>query len=495
MKTKLLFTTMLIASFCLNAQEIQKRTITAFNKIDLSGATEVVYAHSDTFKLEVKANAKHFDKIITNVENGTLYIFTKVTFYSNSRIVVNVSGNNLNAIKISGASSLKSSTPLKNDSLSITISGASDANLVLENDYTKINQSGASNLNLSGTTNNLITQVSGASILKSYNLTSKQANIIATGASTAKIYVTDKLIANASGASSVKAKGNVNDIVANASTSSSIIKVLNDDTKKEINSFKVQNNDTIKNAYDNNLQDTITFILNKKRFIIIDVMDTTKKQDVNEDADDFKHWRGFSIGVNGYLSPSGSLSLDKKNNFMELNYSRSYNFQLNLFEHQFNIYKNYVKINTGFGFDFHSYSFNNKTILNADTSFTWGTIDSSNKYSYRKNKLRCTYLQVPLLLEFNTSNNPEKTFHIGFGVVGQYLISSRTKQKLEENNNRFTKTRKDNYNLNPLGAKALVYLGYKKLTVLAEYNLTSLFKTNQGVQLYPFALSVRLIPF
>ncbi len=483
MKKSIISLSLITSSFFLNAQDIQKRDISTFNKIQVSGATDVVYNNSDTLKLEVKTSAKQFDNLITKVENGTLFIYTKGNIYS--PIVVNVSGNNLSAVEISGASSIKSNTPLKKDSLSIIISGSSDAKLVLENDYTKITQSGASDLVLSGTTNNLTAQVSGASTLKSYSLTSKQANVTATGASTAKIFVTDKLVANAGGASNIKVKGNVNDIVANASSSSLITKILDDGSNK-------------KNIDDNNSKDSTFFNWKNKKFIVINLTDDDKNDSVKTrtlDNDDFKHWHGFSMGVNGYLNFENSLNMDKQFRYMDLNYSRSFNFQLNLIERQFNIYKNYVKINTGFGIDFHSYSFNNKTNLNADSSFTYGTIDSTNTFTYNKNKLRCTYLQVPLLLEFNTSNNPNKSFHIAVGVIGQYLITSRTKQTLEQNNNNFTKIRKDNYNLNPFGAKAHVNLGYKNVTVFGEYNLTSLFKANQGAQLYPFTFGVRLIPF
>jgi len=484
MKTLITSISLLTATFVTTAQDIQKREITNFTKIQISGATNVVYSNSDTLKLEIKTIVKQFDNLITVVENGTLFIYTKGTTYS--PITVNVSNNNLNALEINGASSFKSSTPLKNDSLNIIISGSSDAKLVLENNYTKIIQSGASDLNLSGSTNNLLAQVSGASTLKSYSLTSKNAFVTATGASSTKIFVTDGLVASASGASTIKVKGNVTNISANASSSSSITKILDDGTSKK-GTININSGD-----------DTTTFNWKNKKFII--VKNVNNQQDSLEDSkeeitNDFKHWQGFSMGVNGYLNFENSITLENKYNFMDLNYARSFNFQLNLFERQFNIYKNYIKINTGFGFDFHSYSFNNKTNLNADSSFTYGTLDSTNNFTYNKNKLRCAYLQVPLLLEFNTSNNPNKSFHIAVGVIVQYLITSRTKQVLEQNNNDLKKIRKDNYNLNPFGVKAHINMGYKNVTIFAEYSLTSLFKTNQGVQLYPFSMGVRLIPF
>ena len=106
-----------------------------------------------------------------------------------------------------------------------------------------------------------------------------------------------------------------------------------------------------------------------------------------------------------------------------------------------------------------------------------------------------TYLQVPLLVEFNTSTDPEKTFHIALGVVGQYRIASRTKQKFDDGTYEYKKVDKDSYNLNPFGVKAHVSLGYRSFTVFAEYSLTPLFQVNRGPELYPGAVGLRLVPF
>jgi hypothetical protein len=180
---------------------------------------------------------------------------------------------------------------------------------------------------------------------------------------------------------------------------------------------------------------------------------------------------------------------------MDLNYGRSFNFQLNLFERQFNIISNNLKLVTGFGFDFHSYDLSNRTNLDPDSSFTFGSIDATAGLKFRKNRLRCTYIQIPLLLEFNTRNNPLRTFHLAFGIVGQYLVSSRTKQVLEQQEYEITKVRKDSYNLSPFAAKAHVNFGYKRWTIYAEYSLTPLFQSGKGVELYPFSAGLRVLPF
>jgi hypothetical protein len=347
-------------------------------------------------------------------------------------------------------------------------------------------QSGASTLKLVGTSPNLFAEISGASTLKTYELSADKVTITTTGASTAKIFVNEKLIANASGASNIKIKGDAKDISAEASPAASITKTL-DQNKIDKSSSK----------------DSTVYNWKSKKIIIIDkgedgetYYDTVnvKHKYTNED---FNHWAGFSMGVNGYVGSNGSTLMPKPTNYLDLDYSRSFNFQFNLFERHLNIVRNNFKLVTGFGFDYHSYAFSRKTNLNPNTDSlgNFGSVDTSNTFSYKKNKFRNTYIQVPLLLEFNTSNNPNKSFHMAFGVIGEYLILSRTKQKLEQNNFDFTKERKDSYNLSPFAAKAHVNIGYRGFTAFGEYSLTPMFQKGKGPELYPFTVGVRLVPF
>ncbi|MBI2722618.1 MAG: outer membrane beta-barrel protein [Bacteroidetes bacterium] len=104
-------------------------------------------------------------------------------------------------------------------------------------------------------------------------------------------------------------------------------------------------------------------------------------------------------------------------------------------------------------------------------------------------------LQFPILLEFNIGRKPSKSFHIAAGVIGQFMISSKTKQKFEISGNEFTKIRKDSYNMSPFQVKAHASVGYSNFTVFSEYNITPLFSSGKGPEVYPFVIGVRLIPF
>lgn len=475
-KLKFLSLALLTGVLSCTAQKSEQRTLANYTKIDAGGALTILYTQSDSIMVEVSAKENELSRVETKVENGVLYIHNTGSF--SAPVTITIKGNNLRELVTSGSVAFKSVNAIKTTSLQIDATGASNIQLKSETQYLKTTASGASNLVLSGSTDELTTDLTGASSLNSYGLISKSVNVSTTGASKAKVYASTKAVANAGGASTIKIKGDPINIVTESTPAATITKV----NKPISDSDKSGNDSTI-------------FNWKGKKVIVINEED---KLSIKKDIDfksNFKHWKGFAWGVNGYFNANGGTNMLKPYQFMELNYPTSDNFQFNLMERQFNLSKNYVKLVTGFGFDYHMYSFANKTKLNADSSFTWGNIDSTNNFGYSKNKLRCTYLQVPLLLEFNTSNNPDKAFHIAFGVIGQYLIASRTKQVVEQNKYEITTVRKDSYNLSPFAAKAHVNLGYRGWTIYAEYSLTRLFESGKGPELYPFAVGLRMLPF
>jgi len=475
-KTSFLSILLLATFMSCRAQKTQERTIPAFDKIKLSGAINVIYTTSDTLSLIVKGKENELENIETHVENSTLVISGKGR--SHSELFVYVKNNQLKSLVASGAANFKSINAIKTDSLSFNVSGAAEVHAKVEAKKIKCIEDGAGSLVLSGTTDYFNAEVSGAANLRSYNLIAKEAVLLTSGAATAKIHVTEKLRATASSASDIKIKGDPKDVTIETSTAANVTRV------KDLSSNSGKSD-----------SDTTFFNWKSKKILVIGDLNDDEDDDSEDPAEDFKHWRGFSMGVNGFMNQGGDINLPDKYSYMDLDYRRSLNFQFNLIERQINLVNNNFKIVTGFGFDYHLYELANKTILDPDSSFTWGVIDSTDVYSYRRNKLRCTYLQVPLLLEFNTSNDPEKTFHIAFGVIGQFLISSRTKQVLMEGKNETTNVRKDSYNMSPFAAKAHVNLGYKNWTFFGEYNLTPLFQSGKGPELYSFTAGLRVIPF
>jgi hypothetical protein len=485
MKTKLITLALVTLGLQnIKAQVTQTREINPFTKIQASGAVKVIYTHSDTLGIKVKGEENEIGFVKTNVDDNTLYISTNGSFKES--IKVYVSHNGLKDLSMSGAVNFESRNTLKANEFNISLSGASNVDLEMNADKINSIQSGATSLKLAGTTNQFITESSGAASVKAFALNSKTTAVTTAGAASARVSASEKLTANATGASSIKFKGDAKDVVAEASTASSITKIVDENTSERIGK-----RDTTKGKYG----DSVVINIRAKRIVIFDknTKDTViKKKKI--DKDDFKHWQGLSLGVNGYLTPDADFSMAPKYDYMSLNYTRSINVQFNIFQKNWSIYKEYIQIATGFGIEWRRFMLDNKTTLNADSSFTWGVIDSTNTFKFTKNLFRSTLLQVPLLIEFNTNKNPKKAFHIAVGGVGQFAVGTRTKQKFERNNDEYEKIRKDNYNINPFVFKTHASIGYSNFTVFGEYNITSLFEKGKGPQLYPFTIGVRIIP-
>jgi len=202
--------------------------------------------------------------------------------------------------------------------------------------------------------------------------------------------------------------------------------------------------------------------------------------------DQFKYWEGLDIGVNGYMTPANSLTVQAGYPFLELDYARSRSIAWNIGQYNVHIVKNYVQLVTGIGLEWNSYAFRNNWSLDADSPLVTATEDNID---YSKNKLKTTWVNVPLLLEFNTSKNEEKSFHIAAGITGGYnIFRNRLKQEYSIDGTDSERKLKDDFNVNPFRYAATARVGIGKYSVYANYSLSEFFKENRGPALHPFSI-------
>lgn len=483
MKTLNYISLLSLLTLSVNAQDKLEKAVEPFSSITASGAVNIKYRISDTNQIILTGNDDDFSKIEFSNKENTLFVHSIGTI--KDPLTVTITGKNLNEVVISGASSFKVSQELQAAHFHINASGASNANVNVNSNSVKVMVTGASDVSLKGTTHVFDATIAGAATLKAYDLKADTCLVNASGASTAKLQIVQKANLNATGASTIKFKGEPKEISAEGSTSSKIMKIGADGSSA--NSIA---SDTTKSK--------TTFKFRGKNIIIIDgdnpKADSLRKATAHRDYTR-EHWQGLWLGFGGYTNPQMGFTMNNPNKYMELDYGKSFNFQWNLAQKNLNLYKKYIQLSTGVGFEFNNLSFENKTTLNPDSSFTAGIIDSTNQYSYLKNRFKQTYVTVPLLLNFNTNKKLKKNVHLTCGVVGKYLLNSKTKQILEKNGDEFTFRRKDGYNLSPFQLNAYASVGYRNFTVFAQYGLTELFKANKGPQVYPFAVGVRLLSF
>ena len=199
------------------------------------------------------------------------------------------------------------------------------------------------------------------------------------------------------------------------------------------------------------------------------------------------HWSGLELGVNALLNAQNTTNFSK-NPYWENDPAQSFSFNLNFAERKFDLYKHYVGVTTGLGINFNQFAFTNNYVLQSNKDSVFGVLDTV--YNYSKNKLKACYLQVPLLVEFNTKENSNKSFYLAAGLIGGIRLASKTKREGEVDGKNFEQKVKGVYSLNSFKVDATVRVGYAKWGAFATYSLIPLFETTKTVAVHPFTVGL-----
>ncbi|MTI30253.1 head GIN domain-containing protein [Xanthovirga aplysinae] len=207
--------------------EVRNRSIGEFSELSVGGAFEVILTQGNSYKLKVEATEEQHEKVITELRGDRLRIRyeSKRWEKNRSKITLYITYKNLEELNISGACHVKGETPLKGDHLGIEFSGASSANLELDVKSLKAKISGAGDLTLEGKADEQWVNSSGAGSYKALALESRKANVKSSGAGSIRVHVTEEFEANASGAASIRFKGNPEKFYANTTGAANVRQV------------------------------------------------------------------------------------------------------------------------------------------------------------------------------------------------------------------------------------------------------------------------------
>ncbi|MCB0760071.1 MAG: outer membrane beta-barrel protein [Flavobacteriales bacterium] len=227
---------------------------------------------------------------------------------------------------------------------------------------------------------------------------------------------------------------------------------------------------------------------------------------VKEEKNRIFHSGGrFDLGMNILFDANGSTDMTGDNQWLDLDYAKSLSWSYYPFDARLDIVDEYVQLGFGAGFEWRNYGLANnvnvypkmpiydstltEVVEYRDTTF--GVI--SDQFDFSKNRLRTTYLKVPLVLEFNTSTKDSKSFHVEAGVIGGWRLGSNIKQKFTEDGVDQKRKVKDDFNFNDFTLDATVRVGYGDVTVFANYGLTPLFADGRGPEIYPLTVGISIL--
>jgi len=241
-------------------------------------------------------------------------------------------------------------------------------------------------------------------------------------------------------------------------------------------------------------RDTAIVRIGKKDVTVIDHDGGTdifwgKGKHRKDNPDKFNgHWEGVEFGFNGFDKPNYSMYSIADKDFMSLNQGKSMELDLNFYELNISLAKSYVGLVSGMGLSFNNYRFENPYTIEKGQNMTLPVqLDPEN---LSKTKLAVTYLNVPLLLEFQIPvNQNEGRLFVNAGLIGGVKIGSHTKVKYGDTKDKD----RSGFNLNSFKYSATARIGYKDISLFANYSLTPLFQSGKGPELTPFTIGISFL--
>ncbi len=181
-----------------------EKSLTNFDKVDVSGAFCVKVAVGENPGLKIRAESNLLKYIKAEVDNGTLEISSSRYLAPRRKFLLKVTTPDLKSLESSGVNKI--------------------VVLNINSKRFDVVSSGASEIKLTGKVEKLTAEVSGASSLNSTGLEADYVDVDVSGASSAYVFAKKFLSAEASGASSIKYKGNPEKVETDVSGVSSIAK-------------------------------------------------------------------------------------------------------------------------------------------------------------------------------------------------------------------------------------------------------------------------------
>jgi hypothetical protein len=470
--------------------DTKTKSLAGLESIMVSSIDKVEIQQADVDQIEVSSsetvNESSLNALV--VTNNELVLTSKFEAkqLKDCKIIVKV--KNLKVLNVTGTGEVKTSNVLKGQNLIVNCSGTSVTDLQLEFDKVIVNTSGASDTKMTGTCNELIAKSSGTSDLKASTLVSKNIVVNTSGTADADVNATESIIGNASGTSDIKYRGTPKEVKIEQSGVGSVTPMGKPNVEVNVNVFS--------NGDSKDDEDTTRIKIGKRKFIIIDGDDSKIKKEKEAKKEKANNYRdivsGIDFGLSGFTH-NKSLGIPSNYN-LSLDYSRSFNFNANFLERHLKLYKKYVLLTSAVGIQFNRYRFksnNHSFTALGDTTFTQ---NNAPNITFSKNVLNNFFLNVPLYLQINTSENALKAMHIAVGgFVGLKLGKAKNKVEYVSNGTEYEVESKQHFNLNGLQYGVSARVGYKNFGLYANYNLNEMFNKKSTLVLNPFTVGISFL--
>lgn len=167
----------------------EERQVTKFDKIEVSGSTDVYISQGDTPALRIEADDNIMKRIKTYVEGRELIMNLDHGSYSGCHIKLFVTVDQLREVSCNGSGDIYSEKPLKLETVRFFINGSGSVKVEGTTDYQEI-------------------EVNGSGDVRNSKFVSKNTRVVIRGSGSVRVHATDRLEAEINGSGSIEYTGN-----------------------------------------------------------------------------------------------------------------------------------------------------------------------------------------------------------------------------------------------------------------------------------------------
>lgn len=193
----------------------------------------------------------------------------------------------------------------------------------------------------------------------------------------------------------------------------------------------------------------------------------------------------FDLGISGYTI-NDEVNFTEEDDQFNLKYPGSVNVNIHLFRHRMHLIKPAIFFEYGLSVNFKQYKFQNDFRIEPEVT-QLNFIDDG--VDYKVNKLRTSYLEMPILFTWSPRKND---FKLSLGFYNGLKIGSNQKFKSETNGKEKVK---DDFNLRAFTNGFVGRVGFGPIEFYWTIDSKSLFNDGIKDELVPFTAGIALIGF
>lgn len=189
----------------------KNRTVPVYDQIKVKGSLDVTLISGKEGTITIEGESNLIEYIKTDVDNGSLKIYTKKGFYLSpsftKKIMITVPFEDITQVTLSGSGSINGSDRIKGDDFKTAVSGSGNIKLAVSATKVWGQVSGSGDLKLTGNTENLHTNVTGSGDINAYDVTAENVYATITGSGDIEVTANASLTGRITGSGDIFYKG------------------------------------------------------------------------------------------------------------------------------------------------------------------------------------------------------------------------------------------------------------------------------------------------